>query len=108
MAIRTSKTDQLHILDNSNNINIDFLEKILVKLNFKNIICYKKLNQIKAEYKTFKTIGTLNISIHFNHNPLIKCLVLKSSANSDNIFALFKNPNDTILDLFKLELDKNI
>jgi hypothetical protein len=58
--------------------------------------------QIEANYKKFMAWGSLTVTLSPSGNDTkIKAI---STANVDNIFALFKSPNKTILTAFKKNL----
>lgn len=101
MAIRKSKEENFSV----NGIIEELLiksEKALKKGGFKKINTNKLLNQITADYKTFTVIGSIIITFH-DENEKVKINV-KSTANADNIFALFSSPNQKILDQYKNNL----
>ena len=61
----------------------------------KNAVLY----QIEANYKKFTTWGTVLITL--TPSGTDTQITVVSTANVDNIYALFKSPNKTILSAFK-------
>jgi hypothetical protein len=74
----------------------------LQKLGFTNVRANNAIFQIEADYKKFATWGSLLVTFTpEGDNTRIKA---RSTGNVDNIFALFKSPNQTILQKFKESL----
>tara|TARA_B100000900_G_C20471248_1_gene671492 strand:- start:32 stop:337 length:306 start_codon:yes stop_codon:yes gene_type:complete len=97
MAIRKSKEKKLQVQDTLEVVK----EKSLSALNqggFKKIENNNNLNQITAKFNNFFVVG--NIEIMFAKNDNGVDINLKSTANADNIFALFSSPNDKIMKSF--------
>lgn len=101
MAIRKSKEENFEVTGTLEDLKIK-VENALKKGEFTSINTNNVLNQITANYKKFTVWGEINITLTEN-NGKIKIVVI-SSANSDNIFALFNSPNKVILDNFKNNL----
>ena len=97
MAIRRSKEKKLQVQDTLENVR----EKSLSALNqggFKKIENNDNLNQITAKFNNFFVVGKIEIMFAKNDNGVD--INLKSTANADNIFALFSSPNDKIMKSF--------
>lgn len=101
MAIRKSKEENFQI-----NINLkDGIEKCknaLEKGEFTKIELNKTINQFNADYKKLSVWGEIKITLTENNDKLNVNVI--STANSDNLFALFNSPNDKILSQFKNNL----
>ncbi len=97
MAIRKSKEKTLQF----DGTIEDTIEKCLKSLNkggFKNIENHESLNQINAKFNNFFVVGNIEIILSKTENGIN--ISLKSTANADNIWALFSSPNDKIMKLF--------
>ncbi len=69
------------------------------KGGFSKVKSNKLLNQITGKYKKFSVWGEIIVTLlPEGENIKIKA---QSTANTDNIFALFSSPNQKILDNFK-------
>lgn len=66
---------------------------------FTNVTRNTLLYQIEANYKKFMTWGDVRITL--TPSGLDTRMALVSTANVDNIYALFKSPNAVILAAFK-------
>ena len=97
MAIRKSKEKKLQVQDTLENIREKSLSA-LTQGGFKKIENNDNLNQITARFNNFFVVG--NIEIMFVKNDNGVDINLKSTANADNIFALFSSPNDKIMKSF--------
>lgn len=101
MAIRKSKQEMFLINGNVE----DWLTKSEIALKeggFTNIKINRLLNQITADYKKISIWGEISISL-ITEVENIRINVI-STANTDNIFALFISPNQKILTQFKNNL----
>lgn len=98
MAIRKSKEETFSVKGYAEEWLVKS-EKALYKGGFKNIKINKLLNQITADYKKLTVWGEIIVTL-FPETDNIK-ITAKSTANVDNIFALFSSPNQKILDQFK-------
>lgn len=66
---------------------------------FKNIKTSNTIFQITADYKKATCVGEILVTLQPDgDNTKINA---KATANTDNIFALFKSPGKTILEAFK-------
>ena len=97
MAIRKSKEKKIQVQGTIEQVK----EKSISALNiggFKNIDCNDSLNQITAKFNNFFVVGKIEVLISITDNGID--INLKSTANADNIFALFSSPNDKIMKTF--------
>ncbi|MHA8056795.1 hypothetical protein VR611_12655 [Aquirufa nivalisilvae] len=101
MAIRTSKEEKFEVAGTLEDFKLKVLNA-LKKGNFTSINTNHVLHQISANYKKMTVWGEISITL-FQHNEKVKISVV-STANSDNIFALFNSPNRVILNKFKNNL----
>ncbi len=74
-------------------------EQALHKGGFKNIKTNNLLNQITGDYKKLTVWGEIIVSL-IPETDNVK-IIAKSTANVDNIFAIFNSPNQKILYQFK-------
>ena len=97
MAIRKSKEKTLQF-----NGTIEVAkQKCLDALNgggFKKIENHESLNQLNAKFNNFFVVGNIEIILSKTENGIN--INLKSTANVDNIWALFSSPNDKIMKSF--------
>ena len=101
MAIKKSKEENFQVNGNASEIK----KKCLVALNnggFSKISSNDLLNEISANYKKATVIGKIQITLAEQNDKTN--IFVKSTANSDNIFALFSSPNDKIMSAFKDKL----
>jgi hypothetical protein len=98
MAIRKSREETFSVKGNIEDWFV-MVENALLKGGFKNIRTNKMLNQITGDYKKLFVWGDIIITL-LPETENIK-INAKSTANVDNIFALFSSPNQKILDQFK-------
>ncbi|MGV7245844.1 hypothetical protein [Caballeronia sp. M23-90] len=97
MGIRKSMEEELVVTGNRS----EWLSKCVTSLKsagFTKVTQNANIYQIEANYKKFMTWGSLTVTL----SPSGKDTRVKavSTANVDNIFALFKSPNKTILTAF--------
>lgn len=97
MAIRKSKEKSLQF-----NGTIEEATKkcgtALENGGFKKIENNDSLNQMNAKFNNFFVVGSIDIGLaNTEHGVTVS---LKSTANADNIFALFSSPNDKIMKSF--------
>ncbi|WP_165749983.1 hypothetical protein [Cellulophaga sp. Z1A5H] len=101
MAVRKSKEQKFQVKG-----ELDELRKKCVKaLNsggFKKIENNSFLNQLTAKYSKSTVVGSIEIALVENANGVE--INVKTTANSDNIFALFSSPNDKIMNAFSSNL----
>ena len=97
MAIRKSKNQKFQTKLNVEEALIK-CEDALNKGGFKTIKVNKSLRQLNADYKKFTVRGEIEITLFEVNNETE--IHLKSSANADNIFALFSSPNGKIMKAF--------
>lgn len=101
MAIRKSKEENFEVNGTLEDLKLK-VENALKKGEFTSINTNNFLNQITANYKKLTVWGEISITLTEN-NGKVK-IVAVSTANSDNVFALFSSPNKVILDNFKNNL----
>jgi hypothetical protein len=97
MGIRKSKNKKF-IVDNDIKQVIEKCKLILKNGGFKNIRVNESLNQLSADYKKFTIFGEIEIILVENNSGTE--INLTSTANVDNIFALFSSPNNKIMNAF--------
>jgi len=101
MAIRKSADEEV-VVSGAREQWIQRCSTRLQELGFTNVRTNSAIFQIEADYKKFATWGILLVTfIPEADNTRIKA---HSTGNVDNIFALFKSPNATILQKFKESL----
>ena len=98
MAVRKSQEETFSVKGDTKEW-LTKAEQALYKGGFANVKTNKLLNQISGEYKKLSVWGEIIVTLlpdadHVKINA-------KSTANSDNIFALFSSPNQKILQQFK-------
>jgi hypothetical protein len=98
MAVRKSKEESFSVSGNSDQWFAK-AENALTKGGFTNIKANKLLNQITGDYKKVTVWGEISVTL-FPKNEQIEINV-KSTANTDNIFAMFSSPTQKILAQFK-------
>lgn len=101
MAIRKSKEENFEVNGTLEDLKLQ-VENALKKGEFTSINTNNVLSQITANYKKLTIWGEISITLTEN-NGKVKIMAI-STANSDNIFALFTSPNKVILDNFKNNL----
>ena len=98
MAIRKSIEEKIQIQGTKNEIFLK-IEEALKKGKFQNVKKNEFTFQIEAKYQKLTIWGEIIISIIENGNDYM--LNIKSTANVDNVFALFTSPNQKIINKFK-------
>lgn len=101
MAVRKSKEEHFEVKGTIE----EWKPKVVSSLEKGEFTSIKKndtLNQITANYKKLTVWGDISITLSGDHDK-VKINAI-STANSDNIFALFNSPNKIILDNFKNNL----
>ena len=101
MAIRKSKEENYSVPGNIEEW-LSKVEQALIDGEFTNISCNKTLNQITGNYKKLTVWGEIIVTLMPDAGNVK--INAKSTANADNIFALFSSPNQKILDQFKNNL----
>ena len=97
MAIRRSKEKSLQFngeLEEAKSKCLDALKSG----GFKKIEENESLNNITAKFNNFFVVGSIDVALSKNDHGIT--ISLKSTANADNIFALFSSPNDKIMRSF--------
>tara|TARA_B110001469_G_scaffold110139_1_gene111701 strand:- start:1098 stop:1406 length:309 start_codon:yes stop_codon:yes gene_type:complete len=98
MAIRKSMQEEMVVTG----IRGEWLQKCVRALEssgFTKVTPNATLYQIEANYKKFTIWGTILITLAPEGNDTK--ITAASTANVDNIYALFNSPNKTILSKFK-------
>lgn len=101
MAVRKSKEQKFQVKGELDELK----EKCVNALNsggFKKIENNSFLNQLSAKYSKATVVGKIEITLVENEKGVE--INVKSTANSDNIFALFSSPNDKIMNAFSSNL----
>ncbi len=101
MAIRKSKEQTFQVKGELNEIKQKCINSLELS-GFKKIENNELLNQITAKYTKMTVVGKIEISLSENEKGIN--INVKTTANSDNIFALFSSPNDKIMNAFKENL----
>lgn len=101
MGIRKSKEETFFIKGNVEDVLLKSQEA-LVRGNFTNVKMNSTINQVTGNYKKMTVWGELIVSV-LPEGENVK-INAKSTANIDNIFALFTSPNQKILNKFKNNL----
>ena len=97
MAIRKSKEKSLQFNGTLEEVKIKCKSALEVG-GFKKIEQNDNLNQLNAKFNNFFAVGSLEIGLAKTEHGIN--ISLKSTANVDNIFALFSSPNDKIMKSF--------
>ena len=98
MAVRKSKEETFSVKGNTEEWLMK-AEQALQKGGFANVKTNKLLNQITGDYKKLTVWGQIIVTL-LPEADNVK-INAKSTANTDNIYALFRSPNQKILDQFK-------
>lgn len=101
MAIRKSKEENFEVNGTIEDWKTK-VEKALEIGEFTSIKSNNILNQINVNYKKLTVWGEISVTLT-EYNGKVKINAV-STANSDNVFALFNSPNKVILDNFKNNL----
>lgn len=98
MAIRKSMSEEF-VVSGDRMTWLVKCTKALESHGFTKIVKNETLFQIEATYRQFPTYGSIVLTfIPTGNDTKINA---QSTANVDNIYALFKSPNRCILDKFK-------
>jgi hypothetical protein len=98
MAIRKSKEETFSVKGSPEAWLIK-AEQALYKGGFTNVKTNKLLNQLTGDYKKVAVWGEIIVTL-LPEGDNVK-INAKSTANADNVFALFSSPNQKIIDQFK-------
>lgn len=101
MAIRRSKEESYSVSGTTEDW-VSKAEQALHNGGFSNVLVNRTLNQLTADFKKFTVWGELIVTLYPEGEQVR--IHAKSTANADNIFALFSSPNQKILDQFKNNL----
>ena len=98
MAVRKSMQEEM-VVSGSREEWLKKCVQVLAKSGFTKVAENAAIYQIEASYKKFMTWGSILITLTPSGTDTKIAVV--STANVDNIFALFKSPNRTIMSAFK-------
>ena len=98
MAIRKSMREELVVSGNREDW-MHRCENALKSAHFTRVIKNVALYQIEANFKKFTVWGTISITLIPEEDNIR--IVAVSTANMDNIYALFRSPNKVIISKFK-------
>ena len=101
MAIRNSGEEKFLVNGEINEIK-RMVSSALSRGGFSSIMENKLLNQFTADYKKMTIWGKIIITLYEENDKV--AITAKSTANVDNIYALFSSPTQKILDKFKANL----
>lgn len=99
MAIRKSMDEEIVVLGDRDQW-LKKCEESLNKEGFSKIDINNSLYQINGNYKKWTIWGEILITLK-PYSEKETTIVIKSTSNIDNIFALFKSPNKIIIEKFK-------
>lgn len=101
MAIKKSLEEHICV-DGNREEWLKIINNALDISDFTKVNCDKTLYQVKADYKKLTTWGEIIITLTPSSTSNTKTdITIKSTANVDNIYAIFKSPNKTIIKEFK-------
>jgi hypothetical protein len=98
MAIRNSK-EEIFSVKGSTEEWLLIVENALNNSGFTSVKTNHLMNQVTGDYKKLTVWGEIIVTL-IPEADSIK-IYAKSTANTDNIFALFSSPNQKIIDQFK-------
>ena len=105
MGIRKSMEEQIRV-DGNHDTWIEKVQQALEVSKFTNINCNKTLYQVNANYKKLTVWGEIIITLISVDTAREQTVIhIKATSNMDNIYALFKSPNRTIIEVFKSALN---
>lgn len=102
MAIRKSKDEKFELNGSKETVFTQCLVA-LRRAGFKSISENTTIFQIQADYHKLTTWGKVEITLT-SVTPSVTKVALHTTANVDNIYALFRSPVDKIADAFKSSL----
>lgn len=102
MAIRKSKAETFQVKGEPEGW-LSKCERALKLGGFKSISVNDKLSLVTAKISNFTLSGSIKISLMAMQNDRTEISV-ESTANIDNIYALFRSPNSKILETFRNHL----
>lgn len=104
MAVRKSMEEKFCV-GGFRDIWLKNIENALQKSGFEHITSDSTLYQVKGDYKKFTVWGEVLVTLlPFGNTDNQTEINIKSTANVDNIYALFKSPNKTIIEAVKAGL----
>ena len=98
MAIRKSLEETISV-NGEREMWIEKCKNSLTKAGFKNITANSATFQISGDYKKFTVYGEILLTLLPENNSTK--IIMKATANMDNIYALFNSPTKAILSKFK-------
>jgi hypothetical protein len=98
MAIRKSMEEDIHVNGQKQEV-MSKCNNALNKGGFKDISVSDNLSQLSAKYSKITVCGEIIVSLLPEANGTR--IHLKTTANVDNVFALFNSPNKAIMNAFK-------
>jgi hypothetical protein len=78
--------------------------KALIAAGYKDVRTDTTLGQVVGTYKKFPTSGEIVVTATPSERDGMVKLLLKTTANVDNIYALFSSPNKKMMNLAKQQL----
>jgi hypothetical protein len=79
----------------------------MVRAGFKDVQTDSNLFQVRGRYRKPTAWGDLEVTLRPGPDGTTE-LHMRSTGNMDNIFALFKSPNQRILEEFQAQLSNSI
>jgi len=105
MAIRKSMEERVCV-EGSRDAWFSKTSQALEVSGFKNVSRNDALFQVTADYKKATVWGEVLVTLLPATSEGQTDITIKSTANVDNAFALFKSPNKAIIEAFKSGLGK--
>ena len=99
MGIRNSMEEDI-VVSGERNTWLKKCENSLNNQGFTKVNVNNSLYQVKGNYKKITVWGEILITLT-PHSEKDTNIFIKATSNVDNIFALFKSPNKTIIEKFK-------
>ncbi len=99
MAIRKAMEETL-VVSGDRDEWLTRCAKGLIAHGFKDVKTSQVLGQVSAKYKRMTTSGEVLVTATPHSSGQVQ-LMLKTTANVDNIYALFGSPNQKIMNLVK-------
>lgn len=108
MAIRKSMDERV-IVDGGREVWLGKVQQALEAGGFKKVTANAALFQVSADYKKATVVGEVLVTLlPAGDGGSQTDITIKSTANVDNAFALFKSPNKAIIEAFKAGLGKTV
>lgn len=103
MAVRKSMSSTI-VVDGDRADWLGRCELALTAAGFKNLSIDRTTHVLGADYHKAMTWGHLEVTLRPADGDLRTEIAMRSTANVDNVFALFRSPNQQILDIFRAAL----